>query len=362
MSVTSLNRRAVYNPQPLVEVDGQARDRVSRLILAMDMREREGGLSALELRLSNIASDPQGGAGYAFEDEADLRLGSTITVSAGDVSDPQEIFRGVITALEAEFPESEPPELLVLAEDRLQRARMARRSHTYRDMSVADVVRQVASQIDLRAEVSGLDRPVGTWVQLNESDLAFVRRLLRRVDADVQVVGDVLEAAPRSDVQRNLIEIEMFHDLRSVRFIADLAEQVTQVTATGWNALGGQRVSGIASGLNLGPGEGRRGADILERTLGARSEHVGRAAVTTDDEAQALADTVFDRRARGFVRAQGTATGHPGIRVGTHLGLRGVSRRFENTYFVVATHHRYDVQEGYRTDFEAECARMGEAG
>jgi uncharacterized protein len=71
---------------------------------------------------------------------------------------------------------------------------------------------------------------------------------------------------------------------------------------------------------------------------------------------------VFDQRARGFVRAEGTATGHPSIRVGTHLQLSGVSRRFENTYYVTSTHHRYDLQEGYKTDFKAECASLGEVG
>ena len=79
MTVTALNRRAVSNPRPSVEIDGQRFDKIDELLQGIDMREQEGGLSCLELRLSNIASDADGGANFAFEDERDVRLGSTIT-------------------------------------------------------------------------------------------------------------------------------------------------------------------------------------------------------------------------------------------------------------------------------------------
>lgn len=360
MSVTPLVRPAVSNPRPQVSIDGQQVEAVDELLLAMEMREQEGGLAGLELRLSNVASFTDGDADFAFEDERVVRLGSRITVAAGDASQPQEIFRGVITALEAEFPGEGPPELLLLAEDALQPARMARRSKVYRDMGLAEVVQSVAQTLGLQAEVTSLDDPRGTWVQLNESDLAFLRRLLHGVDADLQIVADRLQVAPVSEVQREALELAMFDDLRSVRFIADLAHQVTAVTSAGWNPHSGETVSGRGEGRNLGPGRGRRGADLLREALGERVEHVGQIAVTSNEEAQALADTVFDRRARSFVTAEGTATGHPRIRVGCHLSLTGVSPRFANTYYVTSTHHRYNVREGYMTDFRAESAALRE--
>ncbi|MFH7319201.1 phage late control D family protein [Desulfurivibrio sp. D14AmB] len=352
---------AVYNPRPVVRIDGRSSERLGELLQAMEMREEEGGLTSLELRFSNIASDPDGGADYAFEDEAEISLGAAISVAAGDAAAPREIFRGLITALEADFPGDGPPELVVLAEDRLQLARMSRRTAIYREMSLVDLVGQIAGRCNLQPRVSGLTEHRESWVQFNESDLAFLRRLLRRFDADLQVVEERLEVAPVSEIQREVIELALFHELRRVRFIADLAHQVTEVTSSGWDPLRGRSVSGSSRGLNFGPGRGRRGGDLLAQTLGRRREHVGQVAVLTDQEAQALADTVFDRRARRFVCAEGTAEGHPGLRVGSHLRLTGVSRRFQNTYQVVRTLHRFDLREGYFTDFKAESATLGEA-
>ena len=359
MAEAAVSQLPVYASRPTIRIDEQDFDRAGRLLLAMEMQEQEGGMSSLQMRFSNVASDPEGGADFAFEDESELRLGASIAVYAGDRDAPQEIFRGIITGLEAEFPAREPPELLVLAEDMLQAARMTRRSKTYRDMSVADLAREIASNLSLDPVITGLADTSATWVQLNESDLAFLRRILRRFDADLQIVGEELQVSPRQEVRRGELELEMFSQLQSVKFIADLSDQVSEVTVSGWDAIRGQNISATSTGANAGPGEGRSGAEILADAVGERSEHVGHVLVSTDEEARQLADAVFDQRARRFVCAHGRAEGNPALRVGTHLRLGGVSARFENTYYVVAACHRFDVENGYQTHFKAECHKLG---
>jgi phage protein D len=113
------------------------------------------------------------------------------------------------------------------------------------------------------------------------------------------------------------------------------------------------------SGTNLGPGSGREGKAVLEEALESRAEHIGHMAVGTDAEAQALAEAAFDLRARRFVRAEGTAEGNPQLRVGANLTLTGISPQFDNTYYVVRACHLYDLRQGYRTEFSAECAYLG---
>jgi phage protein D len=195
-------------------------------------------------------------------------------------------------------------------------------------------------------------------MQLNESDLAFLRRLLARVDGDLQIVGGELHVAPRSEVQRGTVELQLTSQLRRARLLADLSHQVTEVTVTGWDPARGERVSSTSTGADLGPGSGRPGAQLL-RDIAPRAEHIGHVAVASDREAQALADASFDRRARRFVSVEALAEGNPALRVGTHVTLRGLGSRFDNTYYVVRASHRYDQTRGYETEFEAECAYLG---
>ena len=83
-------------------------------------------------------------------------------------------------------------------------------------------------------------------------------------------------------------------------------------------------------------------------------EHIGHIAVSTDAEASALADTVYDQRARGFVSVEGRSEGNPRLRVGSHVKLTGMSKRFTNTYYVIEAVHHFDVMNGYETRFRAE--------
>src|SRR5664279_2978633 len=126
-----LTQNAVYTAIPTVQIDGQANDRVTAQLLSIEMREQEGGMSSLEMRLSNFGSFSSGLADLVFEDGAIIKLGAAVLVYAGDASSPTEIFRGKITAIEGRFPDSGPPDLVVLAEDALQGARMKRRTKNW---------------------------------------------------------------------------------------------------------------------------------------------------------------------------------------------------------------------------------------
>jgi phage protein D len=350
---------SLYAAAPTVRVDGQDIALITELLLAMEMTEQEGGMSALEMRVSNVATREDFSSDLAFEDDKVLKLGAQIAIYGGDRNAPQEIFRGNITALEAEFGETAPPELVVLAEDVFQQARMARRTKVWQNSSIADVARSVASQLNLTPVITGLTESFPVLVQFNESDLAFLRRLLTRHDADTQVVGAEMHVSARKDVSRGSVDLELHSQLRKVRVLADLANQVTEVTVAGWDYKQGSRINKSSTGSYLQPGSGRSGPDLLRGALGERSEHVGDPGLADDSEAQALADTIFDRRSRPFVRVEGSIEGNPAVRVGTQVNLTGLGGRFSNSYYVVRCRHRYDLNDGYRTDFEAECAFLG---
>ncbi len=351
----------VYVARPTVRVDQRSYALVNELLLGMRMTESEGGMSSLELRFSNWASDTQGGAGLAFEDNAILALGKGIVIYAGDERNPGEIFRGLITALDADFPRSGPPELTVLAEDVLHRLRTERRSRRYEQVTIESIAQQLAQEAGLQANVDDLGDTAEDYTQLNESDLAFLRRLLARYGADVQVVGEELQISPRQAVRRGLVPLQLHAALRSARVLADLADQVTTVTVSGWESAGGVPITASSGRADLGPGSGRSGVDVLRGTLGERPLHLGHLATASSGEATQIADNTLSQRARRFLTVEATTEGNAQLRVGTHVELTGLGPRFSNTYYVTRVCHRYDLVNGYETDFSGECAFLGGA-
>ena len=360
MPETSLSQTAIFSARPTLRIAGQEDARLSALLTAMRMEESEGGMSTLELHVTNWVATGDGHTEHAFDSGSTLCLGAELGVYAGDAATPRELFKGKVSALEMVCNYGAPPELVVLAEDALTAARHARRSQVYVDKSPADVVRAVAGNLGLQVGVAGLDSPVATWAQLNETDLGFLRRLLARFDADLQVVDSSLQVAARQDAGRGVIDLTLYSQLARVRICADLAHQVTASTIAGWNEKTGAAASGSATSLaHAGPGSGKSGIDWLQQVFGDRSEHLSAPAVATDPEAQAVAQAALDQRTRRFVRAEGLSEGNAQLRVGATVAISGVSPQFDNSYYVVRASHLFDMKQGYRTEFNAECAYLG---
>jgi phage protein D len=356
-----LTRLALYSAKPTLRVGGSENAAAQSALQAMVMREQEGGMSSLALTFENWSSREGGAAGHSFEDERVFALGTEVSLYGGELISPTEIFRGRISAIEMQVDPDGPPRLTLHAEDALAKARLTRRIEVHENKSIADIARDIAGRYGLTPVVSDLHDGAATWVQANESDLAFLRRLLERFAADVQIVGTELHVAPRADVHRNELELAMHGQLKSVRAVADLSQQATEVKVTGFDPSSGQAVSGTGSGAALGPGQGRAGAQLLRQALVERNEQTSHRLALSAGEARALAESEFAARARGFVRVEGVAEGNPALRVGSNVKLKEISPRFDNTYYVVSCMHRFDLRGGYETTFTAESAYFGNA-
>ncbi len=285
----------IYAAPPRLHFGGREDERAATLLSAMRMDEAEGGLSRLELRFSNWASTRGGGAELAFAAGSRLEHGTKVEVYVGDQAEARpKIFGGVVSAIEAEFRAGGPPDLVLLAEDALQAARMARRSRTYAGKSPKAVVEQIARGLGLSPVVAGLDKPVATWAQLDESDLAFLRRLLLRFDADLQIVGGELHVSPRDAVRRGATVELAQDDLGRARFSADLADQVTAVTVRGWNAVSGAPASGRAPDGAAGAG----GGATARRCSGAPSASAASTSRTSPRRPTRRRGAIAQRRVR----------------------------------------------------------------
>jgi len=352
----------VISMRPTVRIDGMELPLLAAAIERLRVVERLGGHATMELTLRDTLSFGDGSVGYGATASSPLRLGAAITLYAGDTTGPREIFDGVITALEAEAGPHTTPLFTVLADDRLWRARKSRRSRTFEAASPADIVRAIAADHGLTAEVrDGLDAPLAARAQVNESDLAFLRRVLAGIDADVHVVGRALQAGPCARDARTRRDLQLGATLLRARFTADLADQATETRAGGFDPETGEAVIGTATAGEMGPGRGRAGPELLRGVMETCRDHAGHQGPLSAAEASALARALYGRRARRFVRVDATAQGDPSLRVGSHVAVTGVNPLFENTYAVTEATHRFDRDNGYLTDLIAEGAYLGGA-
>ena len=325
-----------------------------------------------------------------------FREGMDIEAELGTEDDHRTLFRGRIYHVDSSLPQQGAPTLTLKAYDATMLMGLQERNRRFRDVTLRDVVTQVAQpQVEprpVRVELLGNPRFEGEGLrQREETDLAFLRRL-----ADDAHAAMGMEIGPERDeflfvAQQTLLGVDpevVLHYLRCgvpTRLLtfdaqADVANIAVPRTVAGTDPTTGETVDPQPTTLTA---VGRAEDRLRDDNLAAFEErHPDRAAAIRDliDASGTLETSV--RAALGTARrealpafatpaqaaqvrehqpaaslhgmqATGSTVGNKELHARRSLGIEGAGR-FSGTWYVTKATHAFDRQ-GYRTDFT--CVR-----
>ena len=136
--------------------------------------------------------------GFLYFDRQIFDFGKSLKITMGGGDASGVIFQGRVMGMEGRYLRSRPPELLVLAEDRLQDLRLTRRTRTFENLSDANLFQQVASQYGLQTNIDANGPTYRVLAQINQSDLAFLRERARAIDAELWIDDSTLNVKSRN--------------------------------------------------------------------------------------------------------------------------------------------------------------------
>jgi phage protein D len=345
----------VKGARPSVEIDGQPDGTLTSAMMSLLIIESSDGMARCEVTFGNWGG--AGRAGFQHFGRDKLEFGKTLKISLGAGG----LFEGRITAITAQFPDGGPPQIGVRADDRLQDLRMARRTRTFANVSLSDVLNQIASDHGLQPQLNVSGEVYKELAQVNQSDLAFLRDLARREDVQLWVEGTTLRAAQRAQRQGPTVELSWAGQLREFSVTADLAHQRTKVVGSGWNVADKKAAKHEAGDAAIQPelNGGTSGASTLQQAFGDRVDALAHAMPASDAQARALAEATFRHLARRFVIGRGVAETNPDLRVGAKLQVKGVGPLFEGEYTCTDVSIRFDTAAGLRTEFSCDRPSIG---
>lgn len=359
--------RALYSATtPLIEIRGQSDFGVHRDLLDLKITAGRSGPRRLRLRLTATPTGASSGSGQSDPDilYLDGRLfdfGTEIAVSAGPADQRSKVFEGRVSRIDAIFLQGQPTEVEIHAEDRLMDLAMTRRTRTYENATLGDLLRQIAADHGLATDIS-VSGPAQDHVQQwNETDLGFLLPRLAELDADLWFADGKLRAAPRDDRRPNEMTLHAGAELQSLVFSADLAAQRNEVACGGYDLSAREALNGTSSAQDLASltRGGRSGPQVLEAAFAPRASASRLGAVTSSGEARARAQAAHRIRARQFVTVRGIALTLPAMTVGTRLRFNGTGEMFGGAGFgVTEVCHAFDRQSGATTRFLAERATV----
>lgn len=348
---------ASYTPTPKVTLDGAAPGGLADLLVSITVEETVAGLARCEVRFENWTTRDQG-PGYLLVDRTTVDFGQDLEVTAGPPDERAVIFRGRVSGIEADFAPDTGPTLVLLAEDGLQKLRLARRTRTFEDSTDAEVIEQVARDHGLTPEIE-LPGPTHAAIcQLNQCDLAFVRDRALPYGADVWLDGTTLHVGRRED---DPVVLRYGRELFAFRALVDLAMQASEQRVAGWDPDTKKPVleSSDQSSLGADLGSDVGGGGLLSETFGDRSATTTLHHAVTAAEGQAIAEGLYRERARRFVTGSGLVDGIPGLRAGRSAAVVDLGPVFDGTYRLTRVVHRYDRAAGHRVEIDVERSGIG---
>ena len=329
--------------RPRLFLDGEERLDLGDATQSAEISLPLHGRAHAEFRLVNWSSGD-----FAF---GDIGLGRTLGVAMGETAD-QVMFEGEVTAIEERFGHG-APQIVLLVEDKLHRLARDRHNRRFEQTTVDGVIAEVVQGVGLSgdAEVSSA---TSTWLQMNESSLAFLMRLVAPYGIGLRLEEGQVRAKPEVEDPEPLELDPGQGTAKSVRIIADLNHQPSAVTVQGYDLSSDEAVSKEAD--SLGPGiTGTLAADELGRLGWETASILPHPFARSQAEADGIAEGQFSRAASRFVHGDVVCSGTPGLRAGREVRLSGLSERLNGRYRVADCRHVFGAT-GYETRIKVQRA------
>lgn len=338
-----MSQSPIISARPRITINGERRSDLDDAVLQASIQLPLAGQSSAELNLQNWGPSDSGNGepGFRFND---LTFGDELEIQISEEGE-DALFSGQITGIEERYGEG-APHLIILAEDALHRLARQRHSRSFEDTSLDDLVQEIADEAGLDTDIN-TGSASGQWLQLNESNLALLQRLLTPVAIWPRLVDGVLRAKPE-ETDSSPVIVSAQDNALQVRIIADLNRQPREVTVLGYDTASDEPVEATSTEPGGNP-SGSTGADALQQ-LGWEGDSLFPQPFASNQEyADLLAAGRFKFLAWRFLHGDVVCKGIPELRSGKQLELRDVSERLAGTYRIVHCSHRFDSQNGYQT-------------
>jgi len=295
-------------------------------------------------------------------DEGPFELGATVEIGAvtKEGGPEEKLMTGEITALEPDFTLGTQAILTVRGYDRSHRLHRGTHSRAFTQVTDSDLATRIAQQAGLRTDVDSTTQVYDHVLQYNQTDMAFLRSRAQRIGYEAYARDQTLHfKRPGSAPAGSTVKLEWGNQLKVFRPRLTLVEQIDEVVVKGWDPKTKTEISGSATRSQAAPqiGESRSGADLAASAFGSGQRIVVNWPVTSQAEAETVAQALYDEISGSFIEAEGRCFGAPKLKAGTTVELTALGQKFSGKYFVTSAIHTYSADGDYITDFSVHGRR-----
>lgn len=293
-------------------------------------------------------------------DQGLFQLGATVLIEMSmEERQQQRVMEGEVTAIEPRFSDNQTVKLVVRGYDKTHRLNRGTKSRVFVQVTEGDIVSQIAREAGLSADVDVTSEVYEHVFQHNQTDLAFLQERADRLGYECFVDQDTLHFRPPRTGADQPIELDWGSTLRSFTPKLTVVGQVDEMIVKGWDPRTKREIIGKATSTNTAPeiNVGGQGGQVASRAFSTARQMVVRRPVSSQSEADRVAQAILDEVNAGFVEAEGVALGNPRLYAGHKVKLSGLGQKFSGTYMMTSAVHIYTAKGIYQTHFRVEGVR-----
>jgi phage protein D len=356
-----------YVPYFEVKIAGRPQSqKVIRDILQVSYKDNIKEIDSFEITINNWDAATRE---FKYSDSDLFDPGKELELWMGyyGINPLRLMISGQITALRPSFPAGGGSTLAISGLNVLHKLRTKQITWAYKDMSDTEIAQEIGKRlgVKIKPESAPGEDKYEYVLQDNQYDIIFLMERARRIGYDLYVEqpgqdGQAGQTVLRFERSVNIRQVtyQLAYRLSLIEFKPDLttANQVSEVTVRGWDALNKKKIEATATRSEIGvKGVGSQGnQEAIEQSFKQRKEIVATKPIETEAEAKTLAIRTLEEIAKDMVKGSGSTVGLTELRAGNLIQIDGLGKRFSGKYFVTSTTHTIG-DSGYTTQFE--CRR-----
>jgi len=306
-------------------------------------------MATLEFRLPNLA-DLDGQLATVGQE---VEISAKGNPAAERPADAKLLFKGKITAIEAQFEEGESPKLLVRAYHSSFNLHIGTKYRSFVQVTDADIARTILGEVGLSAVVDSTSVVHEHVFQANLSDWDFLQQRAKLNGYVLVGRGSKLQFVKPSTLEGVVSKIDYKGSLVELSATLTAAGQVSEAKATAWDELNKQAIIGTSkvdtwstTSTSIPAGK------VLASDVGRSGARLGiPIAAASVSEAEAAAKAGYDVAGSQRMHAHGKCIGDPEMLAGGRVSISGIGSRFSGEYTITRARHMIDMKNRYETEF-----------
>ena len=359
--------KSTYVAEPLLKLDGEdAPTEMTNDILEISVEESLHLPGIFTLMFRNSAEPGQENATFwqhqdKFEIGGKVEIGFRSSATESQEFEDQEegvVLKGEITAIESHFNAGAQAPIIVRGYDISHRLHRGRFNRSFQNMTDSDILKKLAHEVGMpTGTVDETGSPHDYLFQANQTNMEFLRnRAIRNGFELFTQDGKLHFREPKGGESLKLVWLK---DLSSFSVRVSSAEQVQSVEVRGWDYTQKQAIVATKSSDQVVTetefGKGKDTSSVFEEKPTDPKMIVVDRPMFSPEEAETMAQAIFDELGGEFVQADAQAEGNPKIRPGRIITLEEMNK-YSGDYYVTEVRHLFS-ERVYTTEFSVRGLR-----